>query len=185
MVTTWYKSFDLSGEQYDWIGCFLPIIRAWLNVNLPCELWTAWGRFCKFYISANLMISFPASYWFVFHYHFIIRAKRPILFPICYTSGFVRKQQALVDRVYRAYSPSIESPEKIKRHITNTNQWKVQQNCTRSFCTVHMPIYSSFFHGLIHISIHSHNTSHHWCITHASPIHHTLYQESHIHQTAS
>ena len=67
------------------------------------------------------------------------------------------------------------SPEKIQRHITNTD--KIQQNA-QSFYIAHTLIYSPFIHSFIHSSIHSF-TSHHSCITHASPIHHTLHHTMH------
>ena len=72
------------------------------------------------------------------------------------------------------------SPEKIKRHITNTD--KIQQNAQS------LPTHS-FIHSFIRSFIHSRNTSHHSCITHSShciipcithsshyiPTHHTMH----------
>ena len=55
------------------------------------------------------------------------------------------------------------SPEKIKRHITNTD--KIQQNA-QSFYIAHTLIYS-FIHSLVHSFI---PITHH--TTHASPMHH-------------
>ena len=62
-----------------------------------------------------------------------------------------------------------DSPEKIQRHITNTD--KIQQNA-QLFYIAHTLIYS-FIHSLVHSFIHSHHT------THASPIHHTLHHTMH------
>ena len=62
------------------------------------------------------------------------------------------------------------SPEKIKRHITNTD--KIQQNA-QSFYIAHTLIYS-FIHSLVHSFI---PITHH--TTHASPIHHTLHHTMH------
>ena len=93
--------------------------------------------------------------------------------------GFGVKSQTLVLGCIWVYSSRIKiSPEKIQRHITNTVT--IQQNA-QSFYITHTLIYSPFIHSFILSFIHSHNTSHHSCITHsshtasyyASPIHHT------------
>ena len=86
--------------------------------------------------------------------------------------GFVRKMTNACPGVYiGVYSSYIKiSPEKIKRHITNTD--KIQQNA-QSFYIAHTLIYS-FIHSLVHSFI---PITHH--TTHASPMHHPLHHTMH------
>ena len=92
--------------------------------------------------------------------------------------------------VYRGLFVSKNSPEKIQRHITNTD--KIQQNAhghstlpTRSF--IHHSFIRSFIHSFVHSFIHSFilitPLMHHPCITHSS--HTASYYASPIHRTAS
>ena len=107
----------------------------------------------------------------------------------CYKSGSCERWQTLV--LWCIWGLFVnKSTEKI--HITNILQIQLNTTkCTRSFYIAHTLIYSPFIHSFmhsfihsfispfIHSFIHSHNTSHHSCITHASPIHHTLNQTMH------
>ena len=85
--------------------------------------------------------------------------------------GFGVKSQTLVLGCIWGLFVNKNNPEKIQRHITNTD--KIQQNA-QSFYITHTLIYSPFIHSFIHSF-----TSHHSCITHAPPIHHTLHHTMH------
>ena len=87
--------------------------------------------------------------------------------------GFVRERQTLVLGCIWCLFVNKNSPEKIQRHITNTD--KIQQNAhghstlpTRSF--IHHSFIHSYIHSFIHITHHT---------TNASPIQHTLHHTMH------
>ena len=89
---------------------------------------------------------------------------------LCYKSGSCEEWPTLVLGCIWGLFVNKNSPEKIQRHITNTD--KIQQNA-QSFYIAHTLIYS-FIHSFIHSFI---PITHH--TTHASPMHHTLHHTMH------